>query len=62
MTYNNDEKEKIYKALELISEVCAIQETCPECPFYQNGDCLINTQSPNDWTVSREEKIWRALQ
>lgn len=55
-------REEILKALKLIQNICKNEERCDTCPFgTDNNYCILQDQSPEDWKIGENTKVWRAF-
>lgn len=60
---NEQEKEEILKALQLIKDICN-SNRCDDCPFGGGqSDCKIHSTMPYDWSNKKPdgEETWRAF-
>lgn len=51
-------KEAAFRMLKKLAIGCKNQKNCEKCPFYENNNCSIETQTgdmPINWTLKEEE-------
>lgn len=53
-------QEEIIKAVTIIQDICKSNAQCFGCPFYPNGECIINEVEPCGWEINGTT-AWRAF-
>ena len=57
----NENKEEILKALRTIKGVCMAHGRCEDCPLSKNGNCDVQEQTPEGWSIRSTDK-WTAFE
>lgn len=49
-------KQKLLQAARLIQNYCGSYENCEECPFVNDGDCVLQMCAPYWWDIRDDVK------
>lgn len=58
-------KEEIINALQVIQDTCKETQApypCEHCPLSKQGECVLQSQSPDSWKIKASTPVWKAFE